>query len=169
MEGGSEMFFGEFSHSVDDKGRVLLPQRFRNTLGDKFIVTIGVNKSLMVLSSETFEAICYQLIEQPLAIDELADFSRMFASSAVECEPDKQGRILLPGNLRQHANIGKNLVFAGVINRVEIWEDEQWAKYKAGSLPKVDLTLDSLKLKLPMPGEKFISATVVTADETDPE
>ena len=146
------MFFGEFSHTVDDKGRVLLPARFRKELGERFVVTIGAGRSLMVLAMDDFEALCRQLADHPLGTDESTHFSRLFASSAEECEPDKQGRILLPQHLRQHAAIVKNLVFAGVITRVEIWEEDAWGQYKSGQLPQVDMTLDNLRLRLPMAG-----------------
>ncbi|RQD78423.1 MAG: transcriptional regulator MraZ [Candidatus Syntrophonatronum acetioxidans] len=123
------MFMGEYQHTIDGKGRVIMPARFREGLGEKFIVTRGLDNCLFVYPLEEWEKLEKKLKTLPFTKADARAFTRFFFSGAVECEADKQGRILIPQNLRDHARLQKEAVVIGVSNRVEIWSQEVWGKY----------------------------------------
>lgn len=128
------MFMGEFQHSLDPKGRLFIPARFREELGRNFIVTRGLENCLFAYPLREWETLAEKLRSLPLAKSEARAFLRFFFAGAAECEPDKQGRILLPATLRAYAGIEKDVVFIGVSTRVEVWSLERWTDYssKAG-------------------------------------
>lgn len=130
------MFMGEYQHAVDAKGRLIIPAKLRDGLGERFIATKGLDKCLFVFPLKEFEAVSEKLRALGMANSQARAFNRMFFSGATECELDPQGRILLPGNLREYAAIDKEVVILGVENRVEIWAQERWAEYseEAGEL-----------------------------------
>ena len=123
------MFMGEFQHNIDDKGRVIIPAKFRDELGPSFILTRGLDKSLFVYPKEEWKQIEQKLKSLPFTRSDARKFTRFFFSGAVESELDKQGRIMIPGNLRSYAELVKESVFIGVSNRVEIWSKELWENY----------------------------------------
>ncbi|MGM1046533.1 MAG: division/cell wall cluster transcriptional repressor MraZ [Bacillota bacterium] len=123
------MFMGEFQHSIDDKGRIIIPAKFRDLLGRSFIVTRGLDQCLFVYPTEEWAIMEQKLKSLPLMKSDARAFTRFFFSGATECEWDKQGRVNLPGNLREFAKLDKECVVIGVSNRVEIWSKEQWQKY----------------------------------------
>lgn len=123
------MFMGEFQHSVDAKGRLIIPAKLRDGLGERFIATKGLDKCLFVFPQKEFEAISEKLRGLGMGTSAARAFNRLFFSGATECELDPQGRILLPANLREYAAIEKDCVIVGVENRVEIWAQERWASY----------------------------------------
>ena len=120
------MFMGEYNHSIDTKGRLIVPAKFREQLGDKFIITKGLDGCLFVYSKEERQRIEESLKEKPLTSKDARKFLRFFFAGACECEVDKQGRILIPGNLREYAMIEKDIVSVGVFSRVEIWSKERY-------------------------------------------
>lgn len=120
------MFMGEYNHSIDTKGRLIVPAKFREQLGDKFIITKGLDGCLFVYSKEEWQRIEESLKEKPLTSKDAKKFLRFFFAGACECEVDKQGRILIPGNLREYAMIEKDIVSVGVFSRVEIWSKERY-------------------------------------------
>ena len=120
------MFMGEYSHSVDAKGRLIVPAKFREQLGDQFVVTKGVDGCLYVYSQEEWQRIEESLREKPLTSKDARKFLRFFFAGAATCEVDKQGRINLPANLREYAGIEKEVVSVGVFSRVEIWSRERY-------------------------------------------
>lgn len=120
------MFMGEYSHSVDAKGRLIVPSKFREQLGNEFVVTKGLDKCLFVYSNEEWARIESNLREKPLTSKDARQFLRFFFAGAASCEVDKQGRILLPANLREYAGIDKEVVSLGVYSRVEIWSKERY-------------------------------------------
>lgn len=120
------MFMGEYNHTVDQKGRLIVPGRFRELLGDRFVVTKGLDQCLFIYPNEEWERIEARFRETPLTTQDARKFARFFFAGAAECEVDKQGRILLPQVLRAHAGIEKEVVSVGVLNRVEIWSKERW-------------------------------------------
>ncbi|MCR5388209.1 MAG: division/cell wall cluster transcriptional repressor MraZ [Lachnospiraceae bacterium] len=120
------MFTGEYTHSIDAKGRLIVPAKFRESLGDAFVVTKGLDGCLFVYSNTEWEKIEKKFEEIPLTTKDARKFSRFFFSGAAVCEVDKQGRILLPGTLREYASLEKEIVLAGVFNRVEIWDKAKW-------------------------------------------
>lgn len=124
------MFIGEYQNSIDPKGRVIMPAKFRDELSYKFIVTKGLDACLFVYSMEEWKVFEDKLKSLPMASKDARAFVRYFFSSAVECETDKQGRLLIPQNLREHAKIEKELVTIGVNTRIEIWSKQEWDNYQ---------------------------------------
>lgn len=122
------MFFGEYAHVIDAKGRMFIPAKFREELGEKFIVTIGLDRCLFVFPTETFSIYKEKLDAISLANKDAREFTRYFFSGAGECEPDKQGRIMIPQKLRTYAGLEKDVTVVGVSGRVEIWNTEDWEK-----------------------------------------
>ena len=112
------MFMGEYNHSVDAKGRMIVPSKFREQLGNEFVVTKGLDGCLFAYSHEEWQRIEDSLREKPLTSKDARKFMRFFFAGAANCELDKQGRILLPANLREYAGIDKEVVSVGVFSRV---------------------------------------------------
>ncbi|MNW29414.1 cell division protein MraZ [compost metagenome] len=123
------MFMGEFQHSIDEKGRIIIPAKFRDLLGTSFVVTRGLDQCLFVYPMEEWGVMEQKLKALPLMKSDARAFTRFFFSGATECEWDKQGRVNLPGNLRQYAKLEKDCVVLGVSNRVEIWSKDTWEQY----------------------------------------
>jgi len=120
------VFFGEYQHTLDAKGRMFVPAKFREELGEKFIVTIGLDRCLFVFPLETFMVYKEKLDAISLANRDAREFTRFFFAGAGECELDKQGRIMLPLKLRQYARLSKDVTVVGVSGRVEIWDADSW-------------------------------------------
>jgi len=123
------MFMGQYIHSVDAKGRVIVPSKFREELGDTFVVTKGLDKCLFAYPKKEWSIFEEKLSKLPLTSADARKFARYFFSGAVECELDNQGRIVLPSNLREYAALKKDIVSIGVNNRVEIWNKQSWEDY----------------------------------------
>lgn len=123
------MFMGEFQHTIDPKGRLIVPNKLRNGLGDRFISTRGLENCLFVYPMSEWQQLEEKLKTLPFTNADARAFVRFFFSGATECELDKQGRILLPANLRDYAKLEKDVVILGVINRVEIWSRDLWDQY----------------------------------------
>ena len=115
------MFMGEYSHSIDAKGRLIIPSRFRDELGDDFVLTKGLDGCLSIYPQNEWEAFEQKLRALPLTSKNARTFTRFFVASAAPCELDKQGRILVPATLREYAGLEKDVVLTGNINRIEIW------------------------------------------------
>lgn len=138
-------FSGEYQHSVDVKGRMIVPSKFRETLGDSFMVTRGLDNCLFVYPKEAWEAFTQKLKQLPISNTNARQFVRFFLSGAVECGLDKQGRILIPQNLRAYAKISKDVSVIGVGERAEIWDSEQWNGYNGSISPdEVAANMESL-------------------------
>ena len=125
------MFIGEYEHSVDVKGRIIMPSKLRENIGEKFIVTKGLDKCLFAYSKSEWANFEEKLKTLPLTNKNARDFVRFFLSGAVECEIDRQGRFLVPANLRTYANIDKEIVIIGVGTRLEIWNKDSWTNYSS--------------------------------------
>ncbi len=123
------MFIGEYEHSLDAKGRVIMPAKLREGLGEKFIVTKGLDGCLFVYSLEEWKNFETKLNTLPLTNKDARNFVRTFFAGAIECEIDKQGRFLISNNLRQYAKLEKDLIIIGASTRVEIWNKETWNTY----------------------------------------
>ena len=132
------MFIGEYQHATDDKGRIAVPAKFRGSLGERAIVTRGLDRCLFLFATADWEKLAEKLIALPLAQADARAFSRLMLAGAMEVELDSQGRILLPDYLRTYAEIGKQAVVAGLYNRIEIWNDAAWKKYKEGAEAESD-------------------------------
>ena len=124
--GGISMFIGEYHHSVDDKGRLIIPSKFREELGNNFIITRGIENCLFVYSMESWEKIVNKLETLPFTKKDARAFIRFFLSGASEAEFDKQGRINITSPLISYANITKECVVIGTGDRLEIWSEESW-------------------------------------------
>jgi MraZ protein len=127
------LFIGEYQHSIDPKGRVFMPAKFREDLGEKFVVTKGLDNCLFVYPNEEWRSLEQKLRTLPLTSKEARAFIRFFFAGAAECEADKQGRILIPANLRDYAGLEKDLSIIGVSTRVEIWNRDAWESYNGES------------------------------------
>ena len=123
------VFMGEFQNSIDDKARVIIPSKFRDGLGYRFVMTRGLDHCLFLYSAEEWGKFEEKLKGLPIADRDARAFIRNFFSGACECELDKQGRIVIPANLREHAKLEKELVTIGAMNRVEIWSRTEWDAY----------------------------------------
>ena len=122
------MFMGEYSHSLDTKGRLIMPAKLRQDIGDKFILTKGLDGCLFAFSQTEWNNFEEKLKSLPLSDKNARNFVRFFLSGATECEIDKQGRFLIPNNLRTAANLEKDAIIIGVGTRIEIWNKETWEK-----------------------------------------
>jgi len=123
------MFTGEYQHTLDGKGRVIIPSRLRDGLGERFVVTRGLDHCLFVYPSSEWVRLEQKLKQLPFTKRDSRAFSRLFFSGAMEVETDKQGRVLIPLNLREYAGIEKDVMFIGVSNRVEVWSEGAWRDY----------------------------------------
>ena len=122
------MFIGEYEHSVDAKGRVIMPAKLREDIGEKFILTKGLDGCLFAYSQKEWLNFEEKLKTLPLTNKNARDFVRFFLSGAIECEIDKQGRFLIPNNLRTYSKLDKEIVIIGVGTRIEIWNRDVWNK-----------------------------------------
>ncbi|MFD2170829.1 division/cell wall cluster transcriptional repressor MraZ [Tumebacillus lipolyticus] len=123
------MFMGEFQHSIDEKGRLIVPAKFREGLGASFVITRGLDNCLFVYPRSEWETIESKLKSLPFTRADARAFSRFFFSGATECDLDKQGRANIPPNLREYAKLHRDCVVIGVSGRVEIWAKEVWEAY----------------------------------------
>ena len=139
-----KLFIGEYRHGLDAKGRVIVPVKFRDGLGDKFVLTKGLDGCLFAYSKEEWANFENKIRTLPLTSKDARAFVRFFFSGAVECEIDKQGRTLIPPMLREYAELDKDLVIIGVSSRVEIWSQAKWNNYSEAE----DLEADVLAEKM---------------------
>ena len=124
--GETKLLIGEYEHSLDAKGRVIMPARLREDMGEKFILTKGLDGCLFGFSQNEWANFEEKLKTLPLTNKNARDFVRFFLSGATECEMDKQGRFLVASNLREYAEMDKEIVVIGVGNRIEIWNKQKW-------------------------------------------
>src|SRR5690625_99301 len=123
------MFMGEYQHNIDAKGRIIVPSKFREGLGESFVITRGLDKGQIAYQMNEWKILEEKLKNLPLTKKDARAFTRFFFSGAVECEVDKQGRINIPQPLRNYAVLDKECVVIGVSNRIEFWADENWQDY----------------------------------------
>ena len=124
------MFIGEYSLTIDDKGRLLIPAKFRDQLKDTIVVTRGLDNSLFLYAMPEWQQVASKLASLPISKANTRAFARLMLAGAMDCEIDKAGRIILPDYLRTFASIQKKVVVAGLYNRLEIWSEDLWKKYK---------------------------------------
>ncbi len=120
------MFMGEYNHSIDSKGRLIIPSKLREDLGESFVITKGLDGCLFIYTEKEWENIENKFREMPLTTKDARKFSRFFFAGAAKMETDKQGRILIPNSLREFALLKKDVVLVGVLDRVEIWDKDNW-------------------------------------------
>lgn len=136
------MFMGEYNHTLDPKGRVIIPAKFRENLGVKFVITKGLDGCLYGYPYDKWEEVGQNFQETIRTNKEARQFSRFFFSSASDCDIDKQGRILIPSNLREYAGLSKDVVIAGNLGHIEIWDKARWDA--ANSFEDMDEVADKL-------------------------
>ena len=131
------MFYGEFEHSIDRKGRLILPAKFRDAAKghfiEKFFVTRGLDKCLFMLAEEEWRTQETKFKAIPFTIQQARTFNRLYFSGAIDVVPDRQGRILLPQYLKDFAEIKRDVVIVGVSNRIEIWAKDCWQEFYGNS------------------------------------
>lgn len=120
------MLMGEFRHALDAKGRLIIPAKLREDLGERFVLTRGMDGCLFGYPLSNWNALEEKLQQLPLAKKDARAFVRFFYSAATECEYDKQGRINIPKSLQTHAALDKKCVIVGVSDRIEIWSEQRW-------------------------------------------
>lgn len=138
------MLLGEYYHTLDAKGRFILPAKFRDELGENFIITKGLDNCLFVYTKKEWAILENKLKQLPLAKPEARAFVRFFFSGATEAECDKQGRVLLPNVLREFASLDKDIVVIGVSTRIEIWDKNNWLKYNETVSPTVEAIAENI-------------------------
>ena len=122
------MFMGEYNHIIDAKGRLIIPARFRELLGEEFILTKGLDGCLSIYPMDAWEAFETKLRALPLTNKNARTFTRFFVAGATNCELDRQGRILVPQTLREFSGLEKEVVLTGNLDRIEIWSKEKWSE-----------------------------------------
>lgn len=122
------MFMGEYNHTIDMKGRLIIPSKFRELLGEEFVLTKGLDGCLSIYPMDAWRAFEEKLKALPLTNKSARTFVRFFVAGATMCELDKQGRILIPATLREFAGLEKDVVLTGNITRIEVWSKEQWTE-----------------------------------------
>ncbi|MCD7922033.1 MAG: division/cell wall cluster transcriptional repressor MraZ [Clostridiales bacterium] len=142
------MFKGQYNHSVDAKGRIIMPAKFREILGEEFVVTKGMDGCLFVYSNEEWENIESKFRNVSSANKDARKFMRFFFAGAADCEVDKQGRVLIPPKLREYAGLQKEVVLAGVGNRIEIWNTENWQENEFDDMDEIAEHMADLGLML---------------------
>ena len=124
------MLMGQYEHNLDAKGRINFPARMREELGDRFVITKGLDDCIAVYGMEEWNRLGEKIKSQPIA--KARNLQRFFFSGAAEVEPDKQGRILLPQHLREHAGLEKDVTVIGASSRAEIWDSARWNTFNSG-------------------------------------
>jgi len=127
------MFIGEYNHSLDAKGRLAVPAKFRSMLEEGAVVTKGLDNCLFLYPKKEWEKIAKKLASLPISQSKARAFTRMMLGGAMDIEFDSQGRVTLPEYLRKFANLEKKTVIAGLYDRLEIWNENDWEKYKKGA------------------------------------
>lgn len=124
------VFIGEYNHTIDPKKRLAMPSRFRGELGSKVVVTRGLDDCLFVYPMKVWEEIAAKLGTMPVGEAGTRSFTRMMLAGAVDVDLDSQGRVLVPDYLKSYAGLRKDTVIVGLYNRLEIWSEDRWKKYK---------------------------------------
>ncbi len=124
------MFIGEYQHNIDEKGRLAVPVRFRQELSKGAVVTKGLDDCLFLYSLKEWKVIAEKLSKLPISQANTRAFARLMLAGAMDVQIDKQGRVVLPDYLRKYAALNKKVIVSGLYNRLEIWDEKKWKKYK---------------------------------------
>lgn len=127
------MFIGEYRHSIDEKGRLAIPTKYRDRLIGGAVVTRGLDRCLFVYPRQAWEELAGRIAALPLSKANTRSFARFLLAGAMDVELDRQGRIVLPEYLRSFAGVQKSVVVAGLYNRMEVWDEEQWNRYRGNA------------------------------------
>ena len=140
------MLIGEYEHSLDVKGRLIMPAKLREDIGKKFIITKGLDGCLFGFSLDEWTNFEEKLKSLPLTNKNARDFVRFFLSGAIECEIDKQGRFLVASNLREYASMEKEVIIIGVGTRIEFWSKDKWKKYNSSDNISADELAENMTM-----------------------
>ncbi len=124
------MFIGEYTYSIDDKKRLAIPTKFRQLLGNKAVITRGLDNCLFLYPTKEWNNLADKLSKLPLSQADARGFARLMLTGAMDSKLDNLGRILVPDYLKEYAQLKKKVVIAGVFNRIEIWDERKWNEYK---------------------------------------
>jgi len=138
------MFIGEYNHNLDDKGRVAVPAKFRALLKGGAVVTRGLDNCLFLYTKKEWQELAMKLAKLPISQANTRAFARLMLAGAMDVDFDNQGRIMLPEYLRKFAGLKKNLIIAGLYDRLEIWDEVAWNKYKKGTEKKSTAIAEAL-------------------------
>ncbi len=142
------MFYGEYAHAIDNKGRLILPSKIREVAKahyvERFFLTRGLDKCLFMFAEEEWKAVEQKFKSMPFTKQDARKFNRFYFSGAVEMVPDKQGRILIPPYLKDFAGIKRDVVIIGVASRVEIWDKGRWHDFYSSNLDTFEETAEKL-------------------------
>lgn len=130
------MYKGEYNHTIDEKGRIIVPAKLRDELGATFVITKGLDGCLWVFDNEEWEKVEEKINELPFNIKEARLLSRFMIAGAFDAEPDKQGRVMIPQSLREYADLKRDVVLAGVGRKLELWSKERYEQ--AGDFGDMD-------------------------------
>lgn len=141
------MLIGEYSHSLDIKGRLIMPVKLREDMGENFIITTGLDGCLFGFSMSEWQKFEDKLKTLPITNKNARNFVRFFLSGATECELDKQGRFLIPGKLREVASLDRDVTIIGAGTRIEIWNKEKWEEHNSEenlSIAEIEKNMEEL-------------------------
>ncbi len=138
------MFIGEYQHTLDTKKRLAIPAKLRKELGERAILTRGLNSCLFIYSIQQWEKLTEKLAQLPTGQGDTRSFLRLLFSGAVEVDLDQLGRILVPDYLKTYAGLHTRVVVAGVFDRLEIWDEDRWNTYKAEVEKNTDMIAEKL-------------------------
>ncbi len=141
------MLIGEYSHSLDVKGRLIMPAKLREDMGENFIITTGLDGCLFGFSMSEWQKFEDKLKTLPITNKNARNFVRFFLSGATECELDKQGRFLIPGKLREVASLDRDVTIIGAGTRIEIWNKEKWEEHNSEenlSIAEIEKNMEEL-------------------------
>lgn len=141
---GTTMILGEYKHTLDIKGRMAIPAKFRSKFSTGAIITRGLDKCLFIFAAQEWEVLVQKIVALPLAQSNARAFSRLMLAGATDAEIDGQGRILIPDYLRTYAGLKKQAVITGLYNRIEVWDADAWSQYKS----KTESASDEIAEKL---------------------
>ena len=145
-EGEFLVLIGEYEHTLDAKGRLIMPSKLREDIGEKFIITKGLDGCLFAFSIEEWKKFEEKLRTLPISNKDARNFSRFFFAGAIDCEIDKQGRFLISSNLREFAGLEKEVIIVGMDSRLEIWSKEKWINFEE------EISADEIAEKMEMLG-----------------
>lgn len=140
----AHMFIGEYQHSIDPKKRLAVPSKFRVELKNKVVVTRGLDKCLFVYPMKVWQELAEKLGAIPVGEAATRSFVRLMLAGATDVETDKQGRILIPDYLKEYAGLDRNVIIAGIYNRLEIWDEVKWSEYKKNAEKNSDEIAEQL-------------------------
>lgn len=145
MDNYCQMFIGEYTHNIDEKGRLQVPVKFRSKLSDGAVITRGLDSCLFLYTKEEWQKIAEKVSTLPMSNAKARSFARLLLAGAMEVEFDKTGRIIIPAFLRQYAGLKKSAILAGLWGKIEIWSEEKWRTYQSNAEKEAEENISELE------------------------